>query len=104
MPAHPCAVCCTLFSGIGIILLVMFGFLFKTNNITLYVRAHMANPPWDMDAKAQTCFIAAGIYGGFMLLSMFFVVTGKIRDPVGTQEVECEKPLLSDDREMDSYN
>eukprot|EP00759_Apiculatamorpha_spiralis_P004081 PhF_6_TR12305/c0_g1_i2/m.19545 len=103
MPAHPCAVCCTLFSGIGIILLVMFGFLFKTNNITLYVRAHMANPPWDMDAKAQTCFIAAGIYGGFMLLSMFFVLLGR-RNPnqefqhVSKSNSNSQQPLL--DREM----
>ena len=72
--AHGCAVCCTVFSGICIVLLVMFGFMFKYRNISLAIRAHMAHPVWDLDDKAMSCFIAAGIYGFFFVVSVIFVL------------------------------
>ena len=74
MGSHPCAVCCTVFSAIGLVLCTLFGFLFQQRNISLQVVATRAVPPWDTQKKAQSCFIAAGIYGVIFLLSMCTVI------------------------------
>eukprot|EP00759_Apiculatamorpha_spiralis_P045165 PhF_6_TR4201/c0_g1_i2/m.5651 len=89
---YGCHVCCTVFSFIGVVLLVMFGFLFKMKNITLYVTSFTHSPPWDLDKKAMSCFVAAAIYAGVGILCSIPIWSNKLKKTKSFEEEE--QPLV----------
>ena len=67
-----CAVCCAVYSIIGIILLLFFGAMFQRSALSLAVAS--AKNGWDMEEKASACFRGAIVYG----VTLFISVMAKI--------------------------
>ena len=63
-----CAKCCTIISGLGVVLLVLFGIMFSRGAVTFQLIAIMHG--WDPQQKAQACFSAAMIYGVTLFISV----------------------------------
>jgi hypothetical protein len=67
-----CAVCCAVYSVIGIVLLLFFGAMFQREAISMAVIS--AKHGWDPKEKAQACFRGALVYG----ITLFISVVAKI--------------------------
>ncbi len=63
-----CAKCCTLISGLGVVLLVLFGVMFSRGAVTFQVISIMHG--WDPQQKAQACFSGALIYAVTLFISI----------------------------------
>ena len=67
-----CAVCCAVYSIIGIILLLFFGAMFQRGAVSMVVTS--AKHGWDPEEKASACFRGAIVYG----VTLFISVMAKI--------------------------
>jgi hypothetical protein len=63
-----CAVCCAVYSIIGIVLLIFFGFMFQRGAVSMVVIS--AKHGWDPQEKANACFRGAIVYGVTLFLSV----------------------------------
>ena len=63
-----CAVCCAVYSIIGIVLLLFFGAMFQRGAVSMVVIS--AKHGWDAQEKANACFRGAIVYGVTLFLSV----------------------------------
>jgi hypothetical protein len=68
MGKEGCATCCAVYSMFGIVLLLFFGAMFHRRALTFEIMS--AKMEWDMDAKANSCFMAAILYGCTLFISV----------------------------------
>ena len=98
---YGCQLCCTIFSSVGVVLLLMFGAMFKYRNISLVVGGMMQTKAWDLDEKAKACFFAAGIYAAFVVVCGTFVYRKKsvaVSEKKGRNlsKLEIEEKVIGD--------
>lgn len=67
-----CAICCAVYSIIGIVLLLFFGAMFQRGAVSMAVTA--SKHGWDAQAKADACYRGAVVYG----VTLFISVMSKI--------------------------
>lgn len=77
--AETCAMCCAVYSVIGIVLLFFFGGMFQRGSTTFRLMA--VKHQWDTDAKAQACYAAAIIYGVTLFISIVVKVFSSAKEP-----------------------
>ena len=65
---HCCAVCCTFFSAIAIVLLILLGSYLNSGSDFAPIRDGGGTP----QQQATQVFIAAGIYGAILVISGYF--------------------------------
>ena len=67
-----CASCCSVYSVLGIILLLFFGTMFQRKATSFAIISSKMG--WDTEEKAKACFMAAVLYG----VTLFVSVMSKI--------------------------
>lgn len=73
-----CAMCCSIYSLLGIVLLLLFGGMFQQGAITFELISRKEG--WDPKDKAKACFTAAILYGitfGISVLSKLYLSRSK---------------------------
>ena len=70
--SEDCATCCTVLSSLGIVLLLLFGWMFQQGAVTFQLLC--IKNGWEMEQKANACFGGAMLYGASLFLSVFYKI------------------------------
>eukprot|EP00457_Paulinella_chromatophora_P024625 gb/GEZN01028685.1/.p1 GENE.gb/GEZN01028685.1/~~gb/GEZN01028685.1/.p1 ORF type:complete len:111 (-),score=7.22 gb/GEZN01028685.1/:80-412(-) len=81
-----CGQCCGSLSALGFVFLGVVGMLLKSENRAIPVKGISS------EDAASTCIQAAGIYGGFLFMSLLCAMKAKFSDKY---RVELDDPRIS---------
>ena len=89
-----CAVCCAVYSIIGIILLLFFGAMFQRGAVSMAVLS--AKHGWDTQEKANACYRGAAVYGVTLFISVIakiYFAKSAVSAVSGATDVHDDKPV-----------